>query len=68
MAHAQISVSTYILAVDRRVQEIDAAKDYETRTLENEEFLAQMMAACLRVAFQIFVPKLQKLLPLFRSW
>ena len=54
--------------MDRRVQEIDAAKDYETRTLENEEFLAQMMAACLRVAFQIFVPKLQKLLPLFRSW
>jgi len=42
LSHAQIIDSTYILAVDRRVQEIDAAKDYEIRTLENEEFLAQM--------------------------
>ncbi|HRD54555.1 MAG TPA: hypothetical protein PKY96_18090 [Flavobacteriales bacterium] len=42
LSHAQIIDSTYILAVDRRVQEIDAAKDYEIRTLENEEFLEQM--------------------------
>jgi hypothetical protein len=41
-SQAQIIDSTYILAVDRRVQQIDAAKDYEIRTLENEEFLAQM--------------------------
>ena len=42
LTHAQIIDSTYILAVDRRVQEIDAAKDYEIRTLENEEFLERM--------------------------
>lgn len=42
LSHAQIIDSTYILAVDRRVQEIGAAKDYEIRTLENEEFLEQM--------------------------
>jgi len=41
LAHAQID-STYIVGVDRRVQEIDAAKDYEIKTLENEEFLEQM--------------------------
>jgi hypothetical protein len=41
LAHAQLIDSTYILAVDRRVQEIDAAKGYEIRTLENEEFLEQ---------------------------
>lgn len=41
LAHAQID-STYIVAVDRLVQEIDAGKDYEMRTLENEEFLTQM--------------------------
>ncbi|MFZ1693059.1 MAG: hypothetical protein WAT74_07690 [Flavobacteriales bacterium] len=41
MSHAQIIDSTYILAVDRRVQEIDAAKDHGIRTLENEEFLEQ---------------------------
>lgn len=41
LAHAQID-STYIVAVDRLVQEIDAGKDYELRTLENEEFLQQM--------------------------
>lgn len=40
--HAQTIDSTYILAVDRRVQQIDAAKDYEIRTLENEEFLERM--------------------------
>lgn len=57
-SHAQIIESTYILAVDRRVQEIDAGKDYEVRTLENEEFLAQRSATCLRPAFQIFAPKL----------
>jgi hypothetical protein len=44
--------------VDRRVQEIDAGKDYEVRTLENEAFLVQRMATCLRPAFQIFAPKL----------
>ena len=38
LAHAQLIDSTYILAVDRRVQEIDAAKDHGIRTLENEEF------------------------------
>jgi hypothetical protein len=58
LAHAQIIDSTYILVVDRRVQEIDAGKDYEVRTLENEAFLVQRMATCLRVAFQIFAPKL----------
>jgi hypothetical protein len=58
LAHAQIIDSTYILVVDRRVQEIDAGKDYEVRTLENEEFLAQRSATCLRPAFQIFAPKL----------
>lgn len=42
LSHAQIIVSTDILAVDRRVQEIDAAKDHEIRTLENEAFLAQL--------------------------
>lgn len=42
LAHAQLIDSTYILAVDRRVQEIDAATDYEIRTLENEEFLEKM--------------------------
>ncbi len=42
LSHAQSIDSTYILAVDRRVQEIDVAKDYEIRTLENEEFLEQM--------------------------
>lgn len=42
LAHAQIIDSTYILAVDRRVQAIDAAKDYETRTLVNEEFMEKM--------------------------
>lgn len=42
LSHAQIIDSTYILAVDRLVQEIDGAKDYEIRTLENEEFLEQM--------------------------
>lgn len=42
LTHAQIIDSTYILAVDRRVQEIDAAKYYDIRTLENEEFLEQM--------------------------
>ncbi|MBK6626437.1 MAG: hypothetical protein IPJ87_16615 [Flavobacteriales bacterium] len=42
LTQAQIIDSTYILAVDRRVQEIDAAKDYGIRTLENEEFLEQM--------------------------
>ena len=42
LSHAQIIDSTYILAVDRRVQEIDAAKDHGIRTLENEEFLEQM--------------------------
>jgi hypothetical protein len=41
LAHAQID-SAYILAVDRSVQQINAVKDYEVRTLENEEFLAQM--------------------------
>lgn len=41
LAHAQID-STYIVAVDRLVHEIDAGKDYELRTLENEEFLEQM--------------------------
>ncbi len=41
LAHAQID-STYIVAVDRIVQEIDAGKDYDLRTLENEEFLTQM--------------------------
>ena len=39
--HAQID-STYIVAVDRLVHEIDAARDFEVRTLENEEFLEQM--------------------------
>lgn len=38
LAHAQLIDSTYILAVDRRVQEIGAAKDHGIRTLENEEF------------------------------
>ena len=41
LAHAQID-STYIVAVDRLVHEIDDGKDYELRTLENEEFLAHM--------------------------
>lgn len=41
-SHAQLIDSTYILAVDRRVQEIDAAKDHGIRTLENEEFLEKM--------------------------
>ncbi|HRH36702.1 MAG TPA: hypothetical protein PK760_00055 [Flavobacteriales bacterium] len=41
-AQAQVIDSTYILAVDRHVHEIDSAKDYEIRTLENEEFLEQM--------------------------
>jgi len=58
LAHAQIIDSTSILAVGRRVQGIDAATDYEIRTLENEEFLEQMMVTCSRVAFQIFAPKL----------
>ncbi|MFZ1693056.1 MAG: hypothetical protein WAT74_07675 [Flavobacteriales bacterium] len=40
LAHAQIIDSTYILAVDRRVQEIDAAKDHEIRAFENEELTA----------------------------
>lgn len=38
LTHAQLIDSTYILAVDRRVQEIGAAKDHGIRTLENEEF------------------------------
>ena len=42
LSHAQLIDSTYILAVDRRVQEIDAAKDHGIRTLENKEFLVQM--------------------------
>ena len=42
LTHAQIIDSTYILAVDRLVQEIDVAKDDEVRTLENEEFLTRM--------------------------
>ncbi len=58
LAHAQLIDSTSILAVDRRVQEIDAAKDHGMRTFENEEFLEQMMVTCSRVAFQIFAPKL----------
>lgn len=37
---------------------INTVQADEARTLENEAFLARMMAACLRVAFQIFVPKL----------
>lgn len=41
LAHAQMD-STYIVAVDHLVHEIDAGKDYELRTLENEEFLQQM--------------------------
>lgn len=41
IASAQID-STYILAIDRRVEAIDAVKDYEVRTLVNEEFLEQM--------------------------
>jgi len=42
LSHAQLIDSTYILAVDRRVQEIDAAKDYGIRTQENEAFFVQM--------------------------
>jgi hypothetical protein len=42
LTHAQIIDSTYILAVGRRVQDIDAPKDHEIRTLENEDFLEQM--------------------------
>ena len=42
LSHAQIIDSTHILAVDRRVQEIDAAKDHGIRTLENKGFLEQM--------------------------
>lgn len=38
LAHAQIIDSTSILAVERRVQEIDAAKDYGIRILKNAEF------------------------------
>ena len=41
LTHAQID-STYIRAVDLLVQRVNAVKDYELRTLENEEFLAQM--------------------------
>lgn len=41
LAHAQID-SAYIVTVVRLVHEIDAGKDFELRTLENEEFLAQM--------------------------
>lgn len=37
-AHAQID-SAYIITVDRRVQAINAEKDYEVRTLENDAFL-----------------------------
>lgn len=42
LVYAQIIDCTYILAVDRRVQEIDAAKDYGIRTQENEAFFVQM--------------------------
>lgn len=38
LSQAQID-SAYILMVDRRVQAINAEKDYEVRTLENDEFL-----------------------------
>lgn len=41
-AQAQIIDSTYIRAIDRRVHEIDAGKDYGIKTLENEEFMEQM--------------------------
>ncbi|MBK7946778.1 MAG: hypothetical protein IPJ85_16390 [Flavobacteriales bacterium] len=48
LSHAQIIDLTYILAVDRRVQEIAAAKDHEIRALENEEFLEQMTGSAMR--------------------
>jgi hypothetical protein len=44
--------------VDRLDQVLNGVQEDEARTLQNEAFLARMMAACLRVAFQIFVPRL----------
>ncbi|MBK9176242.1 MAG: hypothetical protein IPM46_07880 [Flavobacteriales bacterium] len=41
VTHAQVD-SAYIVAVDGQVQKINEVKDYELRTLENEEFLEQM--------------------------
>jgi hypothetical protein len=56
--HPAAGDSTHIVAVDRLDQFLNAVQADEVRSLENEEFFAQGMATCLRVAFQIFAPEL----------